>query len=213
MGWIYFVVIFFWILNAIIKAQKKQKEAAIKEENAEVIRNFKRRLEGNSSSDFQPEQDLGRKVRATDQTSVSNSEVAYPTSFRQIGSFNTATPENKYNVFQERPVIENTFDQEEFDIEPARRAEVVQKETADQNFQFVSGLSTGSHFRTGKGMTTALGDMSNMPKGMSDMKSVNFSVYHQKANVKRVIPKDVAALKKYFVISEIFGKPKALRKS
>lgn len=84
-----------------------------------------------------------------------------------------------------------------------------EEETEDK---FAKEEDTASHFRMGRGMDTKVSDMSNMPQGVPQMKSVGFDVYHQKEKVKPFVEMNASALKKYFVVSEIFGKPKALRR-
>lgn len=119
------------------------------------------------------------------------------------------------NIFQERMVearsLENpVLEQDDIDYDIVTTYD---KSSGVNNDVAVREHSTASHFHLGKGMTTTLADMSNMPKGKEALKSVDFSVYTRKKTVaKQIIATTPDALKKYFIASEIFGKPKALRK-
>lgn len=139
-------------------------------------------------------------------TSVSQAQPAY----------RKATDAEILNIFQERmvearsiesPVIER--DEVDYDI-----VTTYDKSSRVNDDVAIREHSSASHFHLGKGMTTTLADMSNMPKGKEALKSVDFSVYSRKKTVaKQIIATTPDALKKYFIASEIFGKPKALRKS
>jgi hypothetical protein len=127
---------------------------------------------------------------------------------RRASEFSSLTEADIFKLFQERtsrsPVsrparqIETlgTFDEEETEDKFAKEEE-----------------DTASHFHLGKGMTTKVSDMSNMPQGVPQMKSVGFDVYRRKEKVKPLVEMNASVLKKYFVVSEIFGKPKALRRA
>jgi hypothetical protein len=107
----------------------------------------------------------------------------------------------------EKPVLEQ--DDIDYDI-----VTTYDKSSGVRDDVSVREHSSASHFNLGKRMTTTLGDMSHMPKGKEALKSVDFSVYTRKKTVaKQLIATTPDALKKYFIASEIFGKPKALRKS
>ncbi len=120
------------------------------------------------------------------------------------------------SIFQERIVearsIENPIlEQDDIDYDIVTTYD---KPTKIKDDVIVREHSAASHFNLGKGMTTTLSDMSHMPKGKVALKSVDFSVYNRKKTVaKQIIATTPDALKKYFIASEIFGKPKALRKS
>jgi hypothetical protein len=177
MEWIYYVAIFFWVVNAISKAKKKQQLEAEKKNRA-----------------------------------VRPAEVSVP----EAKQYRRATEAQILNIFQERmvearsiesPVLEQ--DEVDYDI-----VTTYDKPTKVNDAVAQREHSTASHFHLGTRMTTSLADMSNMPKGKEALKSVDFSVYSRKKTVaKQIIATTPDALKKYFIASEIFGKPKALRKS
>jgi hypothetical protein len=130
--------------------------------------------------------------------------------------YSRATEAEILNIFQERMVearsIENPIlEQDDIDYDIVATYDKSSKVNDDVATR---EHSSASHFHLGKGMATTLGDMSNMPKGKVMLKSVDFSVYTRKKFVpKQIIATTPDALKKYFIASEIFGKPKALRKS
>lgn len=128
--------------------------------------------------------------------------------------YRMATEEEILAIFQNRisevrriehPVLEqNTID---YDIVSTYDNSSSRDEVSEREH------SARSHFKLGKGMTTALSDMSHMPKGKEVVKSADFSLYSQKKTIrKQFIETTPDALRKYFIASEIFGKPKALRK-
>ncbi|HEY6172017.1 MAG TPA: hypothetical protein VIX80_07160, partial [Candidatus Kapabacteria bacterium] len=127
-----------------------------------------------------------------------------------------ATEAEILGIFQERMVearsLENPIlEQDDIDYDIVTTYD---KSSRADDAVAVREHSAASHFHLGKGMTTTLADMSNMPKGKVALKSVDFSVYDRKKTVaKQIIATTPDALKKYFIASEIFGKPKALRKS
>jgi hypothetical protein len=131
-------------------------------------------------------------------------------------SYRKATEAEILNIFQERMVearsIENpVLEQDDIDYDIVTTYDKSSRVSDDVA---IREHSSASHFHLGKGMTTTLADMSNMPKGKEALKSVDFSVYTRKKTVaKQIIATTPDALKKYFIASEIFGKPKALRKS
>ena len=130
--------------------------------------------------------------------------------------YRMATEAEILNIFQERMVearsLENPIiEQDDIDYDIVTTYD---KTSRVYDAITVREHSATSHFHLGKGKTTKLADMSNMPKGKVALKSVDFSVYDRKKKVaKQIIATTPDALKKYFIASEIFGKPKALRKS
>ena len=137
-------------------------------------------------------------------------------SVSEAKQYRKATDAEILNIFQERMVearsIESpVLEQDDIDYDIVTTYD---KASRADDAVAVREHSSTSHFHLGKGMTTTLADMSNMPKGKVALKSVDFSVYDRKKTVaKQIIATTPDALKKYFIASEIFGKPKALRKS
>jgi hypothetical protein len=162
------------------------------------------------------------KAKKKQQLEVEKKKQAFrPAGTSAIGSeakpaYRKATEAEILNIFQERMVearsIENpVLEQDDIDYDIVTTYDKSSRVSDDVA---IREHSSASHFHLGKGMTTTLADMSNMPKGKEALKSVDFSVYTRKKTVaKQIIATTPDALKKYFIASEIFGKPKALRKS
>jgi hypothetical protein len=182
MEWIYFVALFFWIVSAINKAKKKQ-----------LLEAQKKTMQ-----------------RATDSPSLRElPKLATPAK-----TYRMATEAEMFAMFQERINEVRTIDEPVLDQSALDYDQISSFDTSnDENNQYRSEHSYESHFKTAHGIQTSLSDMSRMPKGKEAVRPVNFSVYSRKKFVaSKYIEMTPAALRKYFIASEIFGKPKALRK-
>lgn len=147
-----------------------------------------------------------RKAGAPSRSTTSRHEAPKPGT-RTEPQFRSQTEADIFKLFQSR-FSESAAPRTPKQVETLGTFE--EEETEDK---FVREEDTGSHFRLGRGMDTKVSDMSNMPRGVPQMKSVSFDVYRRKDRVKPLVEMNASALKKYFVVSEIFAKPKALRRS
>ena len=189
MEWIYFVIIFFYIVNAISKATKKKQQ---EEQQKAAIKQMNRRVEARPVPPPEP-----KPVRTNFETAAEAfTDVPLADVMRFI--------DDKMNArkVQEEEASYETVDYDlSTPFEPATQPEapVIDREHG----------STSS-FHVAEGMRSDLHSMSKFATA-PQFASAKFDFGHKRRQ-RLDLKLRGADLRKYVIVSEILGKPKALRK-
>jgi hypothetical protein len=182
MEWIYFVIIFFYILNAISKATKKKQQ---EEQKMAAIKQMNRRVEARPVPRQQPTK--------FEEAAEAFTDVPLGDVMQYI------TEKMSARSFQERQ--ETT----EFDV--TSRVEPAETE---ETGMIAREHSTASHFHSAEALRSNVHDFSKLATAPRFAAPTFAFAQKQKTPIKLSL--HGADLRKYFIISEILGKPKALRK-
>lgn len=187
MEWIYFVIIFFYIVSAINKATKKREEA---KQKLETMRKLNKRVEARPV----PVEPVPQARSSFQEAAEAVSDLPLGDVMRFLESKFSATAQQ-----QTRSIETVDYDlTARFEPSQAKEDAVIEREH-----------SSASHFHTAEGLRSSLHDRSSMATA-PQFASATFSFAAEKQRPTLRIKG--ADLRKYYIISEILGKPKALRK-